>query len=370
MTRVPSPHRTRTTLLILFVVFCLAIGAAALLDVERTIVGTCLLDPARRWTMTELRPGSFVSRADDLVAGQPLQYRLYQFDRPAFVDIELSAFNAACTSEIEVDAGQLVATVHSSALEIELAERATALQDAQTELEVLQAGAKPEELDRARIAVELARTELRTHQSQYGRQQQLHEQGILSAEDWEITSARHDLLRLDVALAEAQLRAAAAGGPPEEITRAETTIAALSQELAALENMLAAAQIRTPVAGNLRLQNGASPLLTVVDTDTMVARILVPQRLGFLARPGLRIRTYLPGLTTGPITGQLVRVDRRVVVTAAGPFLAVYGLVANPDGVLTEGMQGNTRIYCGKTRLLRRIWDDIVTVLRQEIWPV
>ncbi len=370
MARVPEPHRTLTVFLILFAVLSVAVVASAFLDIERTVNGTSLLDPAQRWTVTKMSPGSFESRADDLVTGRPLEYRLYQFDRPAFVDIDLSVFESTDGDVIEVAAGQLVATVRSSALEIELAERSTELRRAQTKLEVLKAGAKPALIERAQVAIQLAQTELRAYQPQYERQRSLIEQGASSAEEWEIAEARNELLQLDVTLAQAELAVLEAGASPEEITRAIETIAALEQELATIENMLAAENICTPITGNLHMQNSQISLLSVVNCDTMVVRILVPQRHGLLVQPGQQLRTTFAGLNTGPVYGQVVRIDRRVVITPAGPFLAVYGTIANSAGLLAEGMQGESRIYCGKTRLLRRIWNDIVTTFRQAVWSV
>jgi len=371
MTTVPEPHRSRK----LFAGVCLALGliivAAHFTPRQRTVDGACLLLPALRWELKELQPGCLVSRADDFVHGQTVHYRLYQFDRPAFVGLEIDGENGLGRSgDLQCQAGQPVASVSSTALEIELAEQATALCEARGQLATLCCGAKPEELECAEVTRQLARTRLEAHQATFERHRTLFDQGILSDEEWEAVRSEHEELRLAVRLAEAELAVLRSDAAPEEIAAAESTLAALNHEHDTLSRMCAGQIIHTPITGRLQPGGENGTVLSVTATDTIVVRILVPQRRGHLPRPGQRLRAYLPGLAVGSVLGEVVRIDPEVVVTDAGPFQTVYGVVRNNGYQLSAGMQGRARLYCGESSWLRQAWDDLSVTLRQEMWPL
>ncbi len=369
MSMVPAPHRTRIIWLAIFGVVALALLVSAFVQVERTVGGTCLLDPALRWTLKEVRQGSYESKATDISSGQILYYRLYQFDRPAFLDLDLSALSPSTSLGHRVSAGQAVARMKSSSLDLELAERSTALQEAQGRLATMLGGAKPEEIEHARLALERAKAELDAFGPQYERQQQLHGEGVVSDYVWEEVAARRELLELDVSLAEAELRVLSSDAQPQMIEEARMSIAALEQELATVENMLSAQVIETPIPGWLRSGGDGETLLSVSEQDTMIVRILLPQSLVCHAERGQSLKAHFPGVEGGMTTGTVLRIDRRATVSGAGPIIVVYGAIANEAGLLEEGMQGRARLYCGKSTLLDRLWDDILRVLRQELWP-
>ncbi|MFH1842597.1 MAG: hypothetical protein ABIF77_05275 [bacterium] len=371
MTAVPEPHRSRRLIAGVCLVLGLVLVAAHFTPRQRTVDGACLLLPALRWELKELQPGCLVSRADDFVHGQTVHYRLYQFDRPAFVDLEIDGENGLGPSgNLHCLAGQPVASISSTALEIELAERATALCEAQGQLATLRSGAKPEELACAEVALRLASSRLEAHRSIFERHRTLYDQDILSGEEWEAVRSAHEELQLAVRLAEAELAVLRSDAAPEAIAAAESTLVALHHEHDALSRMCAGQVIHTPIAGRLLPGGENGTVLSVTATDTIVVQILVPQRHGNLPRPGQRLRAYLPGLAAGSVLGEVVRVDPEVVVTDAGPFLTVYGVVRNNGFRMSAGMQGRARLYCGESSWLRQAWDDLSVTMRQEMWPL
>jgi len=371
MVKVPEPHRARRLIVGLVVVVCLVLVATHFIRRERTVDGMCLLLPQVRWVLSERESGGLFSRAEDYRHGKTLHYRLYQFDRPAFVDLEIEGENQPGAQEVVYcQAGQRIAHIRSSALDIALAKMVTELAEATGLLATLRSGAKPEELDRAQLAIQLARKRLETQTLTFERHRRLHGEGILSSEEWEVTLAEQEELELAVQLAEAELQVLRSDAAPQMIAAAENTVASLENEHATLARMCQDQDIVCPVTGQVRLGGEDGTVVSVSATDTLIVRVLVPQRRGHLPHPGQRLRAYLPGLPEGPVLGEVVRVDPQVVITDAGPFLTVFGLVVNHDNRLTSGMQGRARLYCGEASLLRQIWDDLSVTFRQEMWPL
>ena len=369
MTLVPAPRRIKSV----WTAVILAAGALLLLcafvPIQQTITGACALSPACAWTLEVVREGTYESKAWDFASGQILHYRLYQFDRPAFLEMDISQLATGVHGGELVEAGSTVARMQSSSLSIELAERSTALEEARGRLGSLLSTAKPEEIARAQVALERAQAAREGYRPHFERQQRLHEQGAIDDSVWDENRAQMHLLELDVSLAQAELKMLASDDRPAYITEAEMSIAALEQELRTVESMLSAQEIKTPIAGKLRTGSESDTLLIVSGLETMIAQIMLPQRQAHLPAAGQHFKAYVPGTGSTALAGTIVRVDRRAEMTQAGSFVMVYGTLDNSAGLLEEGMEGRARIYCGKVPILSRVWRDIVRALRQEFWP-
>jgi len=368
MKRVPEPHRLRNMLIIFSAVVCLAVVTTKMIKIPETVSGSCLLNPARRWDLKEMRPGSYKAGTNDMLTGELRHYRVYQFDRPSFVDLSLAVSNGGDSSPM-VSAGELLASANSTSLAIELAEKKGDLANAVSELEVLESGSKPAVMKRADLAIKLAKTELVAYQLKYARDKGLFDEEILSAEDWDVSKARLDLLKVDVEIAEAEKAELASGASVEKIEKAQTRITSLQSELVALQAMIDALEIRTPISGRLSLHEGSGPLLRVSASDTMIARILIPQRQAQKPLVGQPVKMVVPGMSGESFTGEVLRINQDVTLTDGGPYVTVFALLENDEGRLATGMMGRAHIYGETTSLLHQLKEEFTTVIRQEIWP-
>jgi multidrug efflux pump subunit AcrA (membrane-fusion protein) len=363
---VPEPHRRRSIWIAILGSLALFLLGSAFVPVEGQLKGVCLLEPARYWTFTERRVGSYESRTDDHITGRILSCRLHQFDRGAVLDLGLGADGI---SGQRVEAKQVVAALQSSDIDLELAERSTALGEARGRLADLQAGAKPATLAHARLEAERAAAELSAHNPRYERQRTLFEQGGISSEEWESVAAQRELLQLDVQLAAAEQEILESGGSPERIAAAEETLNSLESELQAVRTMAAALEIRCPIAGSLHMNPSEGVLLSVSAVDSLVISIMLPQRNAHELVPGQAIQALIPGLGEELFRGQLLRVEREVLATARGPYIRAVGLLPNPEGKLETGMQGRARISVGRSTLLDRLHRGLRSILFQELGP-
>jgi len=369
MPLVPKPRKVRAVWLAIGALILLLLLLSAFISIERKVVGVCQLRPARQWTLTERRVGSFESKTIDLGSGEILQYRLYQFDRPAYLDVDLSRLSDGGRL-ISVESGQTVLNMKSSALELELAERNTSLQEARALLMTLRSGAKPEELERAGLSLARAEAELDAFRPQFERQRELVAEGIISDSIWEEANTHFRLLQADCDLAEAELEVLSSDAAPERITATENTILALEHELQTVSEMLSAQEIQTPISGQLKVEPDSGLLLSVSNMDSMIVRMLVPQRQAYLVKAKQEFHMAIPGVRDGSLRGEVLRVDWSTLNTRSGSYIAVYGLIENGNGALGEGMQGRSRIHCGRTTLLRRFRENFFTAIRSEFGPL
>ncbi len=366
MKYVPEPHRLRNTLVTVCAVVCLAVVLAMLIKIPESVSGSCLIDPARHWALSEMRPGSYKTVTDDLLAGELRHYRVYQFDRPSFVDFSVAAGRSR---QDVVSAGEILATANSTSLGIELVERQTELADARSQLEILQSGSKSAVLKHAKLSIESAEAKLAAYLVQYKRQENLHQQEILSSEDWESFESRLEILKLDVDIARAKFDQQSTGATPQKIQKSHTNIASLERELDAVQSMIDALDICTPIGGQLTLQDRSGRLLSVSACDTMVAQILIPQGQAQKPVVGQSIQIVVPGYTDEEFRGTVLRIDPRITLTGAGPFITVFGVLENSDGRMVPGMMGRAKILGETTSLWTQFRQEFNTVIRKEIWP-
>jgi len=366
MNHVPEPHRMRNILLTISAIVLVSVVLSVLIKIPETVSGSCLIDPARHWKLTEMRPGSYKTVTDDLLTGQLRNYRVYQFDRPSFVDFSWAAGNGRGNL---VSPGDILATANSTSLSIELIERKTDLAEARSELAILRSGSKTTVLRHAELSIKLAESELAAYLVQYHRQKNLFEQEILSSEGWEAFESRMEILKLEVEIAQAKLAELATGSTPEKIEQSLINIESLGLEVAAVQAMIDALEIRTPIGGTLSLQESSECLLSVSDCDTMIARILIPQNKAQRPVIGQTLELVVPGFSEDEFMGDVLRVDQQITLTGAGPFITVYGRFDNPEGRLVSGMMGRIKIVGETTSLWHQFQKEFTSVIRKEIWP-
>ena len=350
----------------LLLMLILLVLLSAFIPAERKVSGVCVLEPSARWSLSEIKPGSFESRAIDLIADRLIHYRLYQFDRSSFMDLQLPDLHEGI--KVHGEEGQVVVRISDSSLELTLAEKQRELNEARARLASLRGAAKPEEIERATVNRSLAQADLEAFRTRYLRQQRLFQDGITSQDAWQEVQGNFRLKQLNLELAEAELKVFTSGARPEEIATTQIVVQGLEKELAALDAMRQAQEIRCPVSGRLTLGGDTNSILSVAAMDSMVVRIFLPQQLGAFPRIGQRYLAQIPGV--GEVQGQVIRVDRRALQTEAGTFLTVFGTAANPNGVMEEGMQGRASICCGKTNLLQCLMGDLHRTLGLTEGPV
>ena len=94
MTRLPLPHRARSIWAVVLAGLALLIWACSLVPVSRTANGGCVVLPRTCWTLAELQPGHFESKAVDNASGHTLHCRLYQFPKAG------AGYGAATKTEV------------------------------------------------------------------------------------------------------------------------------------------------------------------------------------------------------------------------------------------------------------------------------
>lgn len=183
------------------------------------------------------------------------------------------------------ETGEVLGRLRSDKLEAAVA-AAQAQTDAQEQaLAVLEAGSRPQEIQRARAQADALKAKARSAQITYERQGKLGKQRLASPEDVDQARAAADAAEAEAAAAEQTYSLAAAGPRTEEIAQARAQLQAQKANLALTQAQLADATLTAPAEGIVReriLQPGdwaspQTPVLTLALTNPLWVRAYVPE---------------------------------------------------------------------------------------------
>lgn len=285
---------------------------------------------------------------------------------------------AGRVEDVRVDEGDRVSAgdvlVSLSTAEIALAVRRAAAEraHAQAQLQVLLAGARPEDLDVAQAQLDgaiaertAAEAELLTAQAEVARFERLVRNGAGAQKPLDDAVAHRDqaAARLSgstnaVRAAEASLARARAGARPEELQVARARVETADAQIAALEHDREEATVRAPTDGVVatrlvqpgELMSPGQPLLVLIDLDrawvnAYVEEPLVPDlRLGQAASVMTDAGDELPGRVT--FISPRAEFTPRNVQTSEERAKLVYRVkvtVDNRQGILKPGMPAEVR---------------------------
>src|ERR1700686_5215790 len=228
----------------------------------------------------------------------------------------------------KVRAGQLLATLENRDLAAAAQDNQGSYDQAQAAYTIATASTLPEEIQKAQGDTQAAKVALEAEQKLYDSRQDFYKQGALP---------RKDLDQAAVALTQAK-------NQYELAQRHLDALMAVSkqQELKSAAGQLSYSEIRSPINGVVtdrslypgEMAAAGTPLLTVMDTSSVIARAHIPQDQAALLKLGDKATIAVPG-EEEPIEGKLT-----VVSPALDPnstTVEVWVKAENPKGRLRPG---------------------------------
>ena len=181
---------------------------------------------------------------------------------------------------------------------------------------------------------------------------------------------------LDAAERSASIAASRGDAAGERLSRSRAE--ALVQEVALLDEELAAMTLRAPVSGvvltprleerlNARVAPG-DPVLTVGRVDTLELEFGVSQREITRVAPGQPVRLRVDALPQWTFRGQVRSVSELPVRDSSEVDFAVRAAIPNPDGLLKPGMPAHAVVLTAPTSAAVRLFRGPVRWLRLAWW--
>ncbi|HEY3225786.1 MAG TPA: HlyD family efflux transporter periplasmic adaptor subunit, partial [Planctomycetota bacterium] len=255
----------------------------------------------------------------------------------------------------------------------------------------LRAGARPEELEVARVVLRKAEDELAQARVELGRVRSLVSSGVAAAVELERAENAATLLGRQAQEAKARLALLEAGSRPEEIAAVEQQIAKVRADRAKMDADIARAIVRTPHPGvvttpHLRERIGefvkeGDLIAEVHEIDTLKAEVAVPEREIGSVRVGMaasiRFRAFPERTFAGTVTaiapaatGPGAPGSPAAAVPAGrdGRTVRVTIEVKNEEGLLKPNLTGFARIDAGDRNSLDVLTRRLRRFVRLEFW--
>jgi len=327
----------------------------------------------------------------------------------------------------QVRQGQLLAEIENLELSNKYEETKGELAAQKAALDLLLAGSRPEEIEKARRLVETKRAELysvaRVQQERAvmqetvakreaelenarlvnERTQRLLDTGLVARNEADRTRTAYevqqkelseakgklkmldeqidrssDIKRKELAEAESELSILRAGSRKESIRAVESQVSKLEEQLNIYEKQLELLNIRSPIEGVVAtsyLQNRIGDFLDkgdafceIVSEGTVIAEMPVPEKEIGDVRVGLPITIKVRGYPRRWYRAHVKSIAPVAAASGLEKTVVVLGELKNPDGSLKAGMTGVGKILCGKRTVFEIATRRAVRWLRTEFW--
>ena len=254
----------------------------------------------------------------------------------------------------KVHEGQLLAKLESRDLAAAAQDNQGAYDQAQANFAIATASTLPEEIQKAQGDTQAAKLALEAEQKVYYSRQDLYKQGALPRKDLDQATVSLSQARTQYEIAQHHLDALMSGGKQEEIKSAKGQLQSAKGKYLGAEAQLSYSEIRSPINGVVtdrplypgEMAAAGTPLLTVMDTSSVVARAHIPQEQTALLKLGDKATVALPAAVAGGAPGSSPGGDDPIEgkVTVVSPALdpnsttvEVWVQAKNPKGRLRPG---------------------------------
>jgi HlyD family secretion protein len=215
-----------------------------------------------------------------------------------------------------VRAGQLLAVLENRDLSAAAQENKGSYDQAQAAYETTTGASLPEEIQKAESDVQQAQAALSAQEKVYQSRQQLFEQGALPRK--ELDQSRVDFTQASnqYSIAEKHLDALMAIGKQQELKSAAGQLESAKGKYLGAEAQLSYSEIRSPMDGVItdrplypgEMAAAGTPLLTVMDISSVIAKAHIPQSDAAALQVGDKGTMTVPGIDD-PIEGKVTVVS-------------------------------------------------------------
>lgn len=325
--------------------------------------------------------------------------------------------------------GDVLARLRDFEKQKKISELAGELEKKRSELALLRAGARPEEVDRKQKLVDTKRvelanarrnleqrsqlaqtlerkkSELQLDQQILARNRELAGNGLIPRAELdkadtavkvrereigeieasirvvtENSDREADLKGRELAEAESELKLMQAGNRPEQIRQVQAEVEKLENQIKIFDQELGKTEIRAPIDGVVatpfverKLNQHLGPgeeLCRIVDLTRVTAEMMVPEKELADVRPGNVVSMKARSLPSTDLQGRVDFIAPVAQTVNSQQMVVVRSELPNDDLQLKPEMTGVAKIFCGDRRILDLMTRRMVRWVRTEFWDL
>ena len=241
-----------------------------------------------------------------------------------------------------VRAGQLLAVLENRDLAAAAQENKGSYDQAQAQYATTTTADLPQEIQKAQLEAQAAKQQLDAQQKVFDSRQDLFKEGALPRKELDQAGVDLTNARNQYEIAQRHLEAVNAVGKQQTLKSAKGQLESAEGKYAGASAQLAYSGIKSPINGVVtdrplypgEMAAAGTPLLTVMDISTVVARAHIPQQSAALLKSGDKATITVPGLDQ-PMTGKVSLVSPALDTNST--TVEVWVQIKNPGEKLKPG---------------------------------
>jgi HlyD family secretion protein len=248
-----------------------------------------------------------------------------------------------------VKEGQLLAVLENADLAASVTDTQGSLTQAQAAYDTSIKASIPEDQQKAELDVEQAKATLDVAKSIRDARQNLLTQGAIPRHDYDTANASYVQAKATYDIAEHHLASLKSVSRQASIQSAEGGLASAKGKYQAAAVDLAYSEIRSPISGVVadrplfpgEMAQAGSPIITVMDTSSLIAKVHVGQAQAQEMKVGAAARVTIPGLDE-PLKGKVSLVSP--ALDPGSTTVEVWVTLPNAKGELKAGTPAHVQI--------------------------
>jgi RND family efflux transporter MFP subunit len=289
---------------------------------------------------------------EQTVTSQAILFPLSQSAIVPKISAPVKAFYV--TRGSKVHAGQLLAKLENRDLAAAAQDNQGAFDQAQAAYTIATASTLPEEIQKAQGDTQSAKQALEAEQKLFDSRQDLFKQGALPRMELDQATVSLTQARNQYELAQRHLDALMAVSKEQEVKSAQGQLQSAKGKYLGAAAQLSYSEIRSPISGVVtdrplypgEMAAAGTPLITVMDTSSVIARAHIPQDQAALLKIGDKATIALPAGVASGTSGDAQNEEEPIEakVTVVSPALdqnsttvEVWVQAKNPKGSLRPG---------------------------------
>jgi HlyD family secretion protein len=258
-----------------------------------------------------------------------------------------------------VHAGQLLAVLENRDLAAAETENKGSYQQAEANYGIETSSALPEEWQKAEYDLKVAKEAYDGQQKVYDSRKKLFEEGALPRKEFDASAVALIQAKSQYEIAAMHMKALQSAGKKQQKQAAEGQLTSAKGKYEGAAALLAYSEVRSPIDGVVtdrptyegETPNPGSPLVTIMDTSSVIARTHIPQDQAVQLKPGDAATIHAPGDIE--VTGKVSLVSPALDPNST--TVEVWIEATNADGRLRPGTTVTVE-------MLARTIDDAVII--------
>ena len=176
---------------------------------------------------------------------------------------------------------------------------------------------------------------------------------LVSQQEYDIAEGKEKVLDKEIDIARMQLESARTGARPEETAMLETSIAALEEQLNAVNGRMGTFSLISPISGSVSRSYSADTLLMISDASSLIAIIPVKaNEYPYIDKDG-DVEIYNNGVKN--VNGKIIYLDSEIHIMKGQQTRYATAVITNTKDELPLGMLSKCVIQCKKVTVAEYI---------------